>query len=146
MSHKKEGHYKKEKKKKEYLPQNNGAQKQTTSNAPQPKLEIVLKCDTTGSLEAVKAAVLDTLPGQVTIEIIHSGIGTINKSDVFMAETGSHLIIGFNVDVDSQAESFMKTGNIEIRLFQIIYRLTEDVKTILEKILSGKHDWDSRSE
>ena len=142
MSHKKEGHHKEEKKRKEYLPQNNASNKQTISNATQPKLEIVLKCDTTGSLEAIKAAILDTLPHQVKIEIIHSGIGTINKSDVFLAETGSHLIIGFNVDVDSKAESLMKTSNIEIRLFQIIYRLTEDIQSIASSLIPSQREID----
>ena len=131
MRHKKEGRHKKEKR----VPTAKQCRhKQTTSGAPQPKLEIVLKCDTTGSLEAIKAAILDALPPQVEIEIIHSGIGTINKSDVFLAETGSHLIIGFNTDVDSKAESCMKTSNIEIRLFQIIYRLMEDVKSIASSL------------
>ena len=142
MSQKKEGHHKKEKKSKEYLRHHNAANKQTISDASQPKLEIVLKCDTTGSLEAIKAAILDALPPQIEIKIIHSGIGTINKSDVFLAETGSHLIIGFNTDVDSKAESFMKASNIEIRLFQIIYRLTEDLQSIASSLIPSQPEGD----
>lgn len=142
MSHKQESHHKKEKKSKESLSQHNATNRQSTADTSQPKLEIVLKCDTTGSLEAIKAAIVDALPPQVTIEIIHSGIGTINKSDVFLAETGSHLIIGFNVDVDSKAESFMKTSNIEIRIFQIIYRLTEDIKTIALSLIANQPEGD----
>jgi translation initiation factor IF-2 len=98
------------------------------------KLEIVLKCDVSGTLEAV-AASLESLnvPG-VELEIIQSGIGNISKSDVLMAQTGSRLVIGFNVVTMPKLDRHIKEHGIEVRLHDTIYTITKDVKKIARNL------------
>lgn len=94
------------------------------------KLEIVLKCDVTGTLEAVSSSLLNLNVADVEIHVIHSGIGNISKSDVLMAQTGSRLVIGFNVDTMPKLEQHIKEHGVEVRLYDTIYTITEDVKKI----------------
>jgi len=69
----------------------------SAKQALKKRLEIVLKCDTSGCAEAIISAIISLTLPDAEINIISSGLGAINKSDIFMAETGSRLIIGFNV-------------------------------------------------
>ena len=98
------------------------------------KLEIVLKCDVAGTVEAV-AASLESLhvPG-VELEIIQSGIGNISKSDVLMAQTGSRLVIGFNVETMPKLERHLQEHGIEVRLYDTIYKITEDLRKIARNL------------
>lgn len=102
----------------------------SAKSAPRNRLEIVIKCDTSGCVEAITSSISAiNLPG-VEIGIIRSGVGSINKSDIFMAETGSRLIIGFNVGVMGHIDQMVTEHTIEIRLYDVIYRLLEDVESI----------------
>jgi len=100
-----------------------------------PKLEIVLKCDSAGSIEAVSASILKITPPDVDINIIYSGIGDIHKTDILMAETGSRLIVGFQVDVPTGVDKELKGHDVEARLYDVIYKLTEDLRSIAESML-----------
>ena len=98
------------------------------------KLEIVLKCDVAGTVEAVAASLEGlNVPG-VDLEIIQSGIGNISKSDVLMAQTGSRLVIGFNVETMPKLDRDIKEHGIEVRLYDTIYTITEDVKKIAQNL------------
>lgn len=99
------------------------------------KLEIVLKCDSDGSLEAARSAILGIFLPDVEISIIHAEVGDIHKSDLFMAETGSRLIVGYEVGIMPKVEQLLKEHNVEVRLYSIIYRLTEDVKSIAQSLV-----------
>ncbi len=90
-------------------------------------LEVVIKCDSYGSVETL-TAVLSTLPH---LKIIQSGIGPINHSDLLMAKTGSGLIIGFNTRVPISLQTEVAKEHLEVRLYGVIYTLLADVKTIL---------------
>ena len=132
MSTKKNAHHKK-KKHKERAAEGQGhiAKEQVQGK----KLEIVLKCDTAGCLEAVISNIVSlTLPA-VEIQIISSGVGAVNKSDIFMAETGSRLIAGFNVGIMPHMEQAVAEHNVEIRLYEVIYRLLDDLKTIAKSLI-----------
>jgi translation initiation factor IF-2 len=94
------------------------------------KLEIVLKCDVSGTLEAVAASLESLNIPEVDLTIIESGVGNISKSDVLMAQTGSRLVIGFNVDTMPKLDRHIKEHGIEVRLYDTIYRITEDVEKI----------------
>ncbi len=94
------------------------------------RLEIVLKCDTSGCAEAVISAISSCALPEVEINIISSGVGAVNKSDLFIAETGSRLIIGFNVGLMPHIEQTATEHTIEIRLYDIIYKLLEDLEAI----------------
>lgn len=102
---------------------------------PEHRLEIILKCDSTGSVEVVRSSILKRAPSEVEIDIIHAGVGDINNSDVFMAETGSRLIIGFNVGVMPKIDHLLKDHSVEIRLYEVIYKLIEDVEIIAESLI-----------
>jgi translation initiation factor IF-2 len=99
---------------------------------PAGKLEIVLKCDSIGSVEAVEGILGKIGAGQVELRIIHSGVGAVCKSDVLMALTGSRLVVGFNVGVMPKLEQWIKERGVEVRLYQVIYRLADDIKRIAE--------------
>jgi translation initiation factor IF-2 len=110
------------------------------------KLEIVLKCDVTGTVEAVSSSLVNLNIPDVDIQIIQSGVGNITKSDVLMAQTGSRLVIGFNVDTMPKLDQHIKEHGVEVRLFDTIYTITEDLKKIAtnlkakepEEVITGK--------
>ena len=94
------------------------------------KLELVLKCDSIGSVEAVTAAIGQIETPDVDIAIIHSGVGSVSKSDVLLAGTGSRLIIGFQTGVMPGLERELREHNVEVRLYNVIYTLIEDIREI----------------
>lgn len=112
-----------------------GREEKTSARGTRPRLEIVLKGDTTGSVEGVSGGISEmVLPG-VDISIIRREIGAINQSDVLMAETGSRLIVGFQVDVLPGIERELREHGVEVRLYKIIYTLTDDIKRIAESMI-----------
>jgi len=127
MSSKKGAHHKKKKHKGRAAEEQGHIAKEQVKGK---KLEIVLKCDTAGCLEAVISGIGSLSLPAVEIEIISSGVGAVNKSDIFMAETGSRLIAGFNVGIMPHLEQAAVEHNVEIRLYEVIYRLLDDLKTI----------------
>ncbi len=107
----------------------------SSAQGTKPKLEFVLKCDSAGSVEAVSAGVLKIVPPEADINIVHSGIGNINESDILIAETGSRLIAGFQVGVLPGIERELKEHAVEVRLYDVIYKLTDDIRSISESII-----------
>ncbi|MEW6587202.1 MAG: hypothetical protein AB1442_16525 [Nitrospirota bacterium] len=106
-----------------------------TSRRTKPRLEIVLKCDSIGSVEAVTAAISEIAIPEVDISIIHSGLGAVSKSDVFLAETASRLIAGFQADVLPGMDKALKEHRVEVRLYDVIYTLTADIRAITESMI-----------
>ena len=100
------------------------------------KLEIVLKCDVAGTAEAITASLSEiNVPG-VQISLIQTGVGNISKSDVLMARTGSKLVVGFSVDTVPKLEQEIKEFGVEVRLYDTIYKLTEDIRKIAQSFKS----------
>jgi translation initiation factor IF-2 len=99
------------------------------------KLEIVLKCDVMGSQEAIIATINALTDTQVPIEVIHSDVGSVTKSDLQMAITGSRLIAGFNIEVMPQVKKISHEQGIEIRLYNVIYHLVKDLKEIANNLV-----------
>ena len=119
----------------------------TASNREdQKKLEIVLKCDVAGTAEAVSASLAEIKVPGVQLNIIQVGVGNVSKSDVLMARTGSKLVLGFGVDIMPRLDQEIKEFGVEVRLYDTIYKLTEDMRKIAqnfiikepEEIISGK--------
>ena len=103
--------------------------------ADQKKLEVVLKCDVAGTAEAISASLAEiNVPG-VQIDLIRTGIGNVSKSDVMMARTGSKLVLGFNVDIMPKLEQEIKEFGVEVRLYDTIYKLTEDMRRIAQSFI-----------
>ena len=98
------------------------------------KLEIVLKCDVAGTLEAVESSLASINAPGIEIDIIQSGVGNITKSDVLMAQTGSRLVIGFNVNTMPKLEEHIKEHGVEIRLYDTIYTITDDLRKIANNL------------
>jgi len=119
-------------KSKEWQAVHKPATQDTFTQGAGPKLEIVLKCDSAGSVEAVTAAILKMTLPEIEISIIHSGIGDINKSDILLAETGSRLIVGFQVGASPDIDRELKEHRVEARLYDVIYKLTDDLRSIAE--------------
>jgi translation initiation factor IF-2 len=107
----------------------------TSGRDKKPGLEIVLRCDSDGSVEAVLSALSGLKLPEAEITVIHSGVGDIHKSDLELAETGSRLIAGFQVDVERGMEKVLRERGIEVRLFSVIYRLTEDISNIASSLM-----------
>lgn len=107
----------------------------TSSRNKKPALEIVLKCDSDGSIEAVSDALSKLNIPEADLTIMHSSIGDIHKSDVQLAETGSKLIVGFQVGVETGMEKDLREYGVEVRLYDVIYRLTGDMKDIAQSLI-----------
>ena len=101
-----------------------------TAQRKQAKLEIVLKCDALGSVEAVTNSLAALTVPDVDISVIHSGIGAISKSDVLFAETASRLIVGFQTGVMQSLDKVLREHRVEVRLYEVIYNLIDDIKAV----------------
>jgi translation initiation factor IF-2 len=95
---------------------------------PMTRLQIVLKTDTMGSQEAVVSAIKALRTPGVEMEVIQAGIGDVSKSDLFLAETGGRLVVGFNVGVLPKMGELAKERQVEVRLYNVIYEVTEGLK------------------
>ena len=107
----------------------------SSTRSGQNKLEIVLKCDVMGTAEAISASLAEINVSGVQIDLIQTGIGNVSKSDVLMARTGSKLVLGFNVDITPKLEQEVKGFGVEVRLYDTIYKLTEDVRKIAQSFI-----------
>ena len=92
------------------------------------KLEVVLKSDAAGTEEVISAGLTAIQVPGVDVVNIQSGVGNVSKSDIMMARTGSRLVIGFNVDITPKLQPEIKEQGVEVRLYDTIYKLTEDIK------------------
>jgi translation initiation factor IF-2 len=95
-------------------------------------LEIVVKCDSAGSVETVTDAISRMTMQEIRIAVISSGVGQVSKSDVLMAETAARLVVGFQVGTVAGLEKLLREHAVEVRLYDVIYRLTEDLKALAE--------------
>ena len=95
-------------------------------------INIILKADTNGSVEAIKDGLLKLSSDEVQIQIVHSAVGGIVLSDVDLAGATSSLIVGFNVRPDSQARNMAQSKGIDVRTYQIIYELLDDITEALQ--------------
>ncbi|MBX3581718.1 MAG: translation initiation factor IF-2 [Rhizobiaceae bacterium] len=97
---------------------------------------LVIKGDVQGSIEAIAAAIDKLGTDEVRARIVHSGVGAITETDISLAETSGAAIIGFNVRANPQARTAAENAGIEIRYYNIIYNLVDDVKDAMSGLLS----------
>jgi len=98
-------------------------------------LNIIIKGDVQGSVEAIKDALEAITHPQVKVKVIHSSAGGINESDIMLASASNAIIIGFNVRPEPKASQAAEKEGVDIRLYNIIYDAIEDVKKALEGLL-----------
>ncbi|QWU99168.1 translation initiation factor IF-2 [Francisella salimarina] len=102
----------------------------------QQTLKIILKGDVQGSVEAIRESLLKLSTDEVKVDIIASGIGAITSSDVTLAVASMAVIVGFNVRADGAAKKLAETDGVELRYYNIIYDLIDDVKKAMTGLLS----------
>ncbi len=98
-------------------------------------LSIVLKADVQGSLEAVKDSLIKLGNEEISVAVIHAGVGGINNSDVVLAAASDAIILGFNVRPDPSSEHMAQREGVEIKTYRIIYEMVNEVKAALEGLL-----------
>lgn len=104
------------------------------------EIKVVLKCDVRGSEEAVKSALEKLSTDEVKIKVIRSGIGGITESDVILANASDAVVIGFNVVPSNITKDVAKEYGVEIRLYQIIYKLVEEMELAMKGMLDPEYE------
>lgn len=99
------------------------------------ELRLIVKADVQGSLEPIVSSLEDMDAGDISVNILHAETGNISESDVMLATASNAVVIGFNVEADTAAQRLADTEGISIRLYNIIYRLTEDIEKALKGML-----------
>ena len=111
-----------------------------------PHLNLVVKCDVQGSLEALCASLEKQATNEVGVSIVHRGVGRIAESDVMLASTSNAVIIGFNVRPDNNAKRMAELNGVEIRIYNVIYDVIDDVKAAMSGLLKPTLREDSLGE
>ena len=99
------------------------------------ELNLIVKADVQGSVEAVKQSLLKLSNEEVVVKCIHGGVGAINESDVMLASASSAIIIGFNVRPDATAKATAEREGVDIRLYKVIYQAIEDIEAAMNGML-----------
>ena len=104
------------------------------------ELNIIVKADVQGSVEAVKQSLLKLSNDEVVVKIIHGGVGAINESDVSLASASNAIIIGFNVRPDAMAKQLADQEGGDLRLYKVIYQAIEDVEAAMKGMLDPVYE------
>ncbi|GKX31743.1 translation initiation factor IF-2 [Vallitalea longa] len=103
------------------------------------ELNIVVKADVQGSVEAVKQSLVKLSNEEVMIKVIHGGVGAINESDVMLASASNAIIIGFNVRPEASAKAVADSEKIDMRLYRVIYNAIEDIEAAMKGMLDPEY-------
>ena len=99
------------------------------------ELDIIVKADVQGSVEAVKQSLEKLSNEEVVVKVIHGGVGAINESDVILASASNAIVIGFNVRPDPTAKQIADDEGVDVRLYKVIYNAIEDVEAAMKGML-----------
>lgn len=100
------------------------------------ELRIILKADVQGSLEAIYDALSKVATSEVSVQVLHRAVGNISESDVLLAAASQAMIIGFNVRPDSKLRQLAERNRVELKLYDIIYNLLDEVKRAMSGLLA----------
>ncbi len=103
------------------------------------ELNVIVKGDVQGSVEAVKASLEKLSNEEVKVKVIHAGAGAVNESDVMLADSANAIIIGFNVRPDTKAKQLAERSKVDVRTYRIIYELIDDMEAALKGMLAPKY-------
>ena len=102
-------------------------------------LNLIVKADVQGSVEAVKASLEKLSNDEVRVRVIHGGVGAINESDVMLASTSQAIIVGFNVRPDAAARDSAARANVDMRMYRVIYDAINEIETAMKGMLAPKY-------
>mgnify|MGYP000874172327 FL=1 len=101
-------------------------------------LNLIVKADVQGSVEAVKASLEKLSNDEVRVRVIHGGVGAINESDVMLASTSQAIIVGFNVRPDAAARDSAARANVDMRMYRVIYDAINEIEAAMKGMLAPK--------
>ena len=104
------------------------------------ELNLIVKADVQGSVEAVKQSLLKLTNEEVAVRIIHGAVGAINESDVSLASASNAIIIGFNVRPDNTAKEIAEREKVDVRLYRVIYNAIEDIEAAMKGMLDPEYE------
>jgi len=113
---------------------------QKTSEKDMKILNIVLKTDVHGSLEAIKTSVMKLINDEVKINILHSGVGAISESDLILAQASNAMVIAFNIGQDSKVKTLAERMKIKIYSYKIIYELLDEIERVIKGMKEPKYE------
>ena len=113
---------------------------QKSSEKDMKILNIVLKTDVNGSLEAIKSSVMKLVNDEVKINILHSGVGAISESDLILASASNAMVIAFNVSQDSKVKTLAERMKIKIYSYKIIYELLDEIERVIKGMKEPKYE------
>ena len=103
------------------------------------ELNIIVKADVQGSVEAVKQSLVKLSNEEVRVSVIHGGVGAVNESDVTLAQASGAIIVGFNVRPDSVAKALAEREGVDMRMYRIIYDCIEEIEAAMKGMLAPKY-------
>ncbi|NCC95355.1 MAG: translation initiation factor IF-2 [Synergistales bacterium] len=101
-----------------------------------PTVNLLIKCDVQGSLEALTGSLEKMVTEEVGINIVHTGVGGLSESDIMLASASDAIVIGFNVRPDNNAKKMAEKEHVQIRLYRVIYDVIDDIKAAMEGMLA----------
>ena len=101
-------------------------------------LSLIVKTDVMGSAEVLSSTLKKLSSEQVKVSVIHAGVGAINVNDVLLASASGAIIIGFNVRPEKKAETEAEKAGVDIRLYTVIYNITDDIRKAMENLSSRR--------
>ena len=102
-------------------------------------LNIIIKADVQGSVEAVKQSLTELSNEEVKINVVHAGVGAINETDVMLADSTNSIIIGFNVRPDTKAKPLAERQKIDVKLYRVIYDAIDEIKAAMKGMSAPKY-------
>ncbi len=99
------------------------------------ELNVIIKADVQGSIEALKESLIKLSTDEVTVNVIHTGVGAVNETDVNLASASNAIIIGFNVRPGTAVENLADKESVEIRTYRVIYKAIEEIKDAMAGLL-----------
>ena len=103
------------------------------------ELPLIVKADVQGSVEAVKASLEKLSNDEVSVRVIHGGVGAINESDVMLAASSGAIIVGFNVRPDAAARDGAARQNVDMRMYRVIYDCIDEIEAAMKGMLAPKY-------
>ena len=111
---------------------------QNLSEGDLKELNIIVKADVQGSVEAVRENLVKLSNDEVRVNVIHGGVGAVNESDVMLAQTSGAIIVGFNVRPDAVAKAAAERDGVDIRMYRVIYDCIEEIEAAMKGMLAPK--------